>query len=234
MCGRQSIEHLQSVLAQMMQDIKSSTEEIALNITKVLTIYSKYQEDVHSLLLQQTVKQQMHVYIQNILTQCKYADGAGFASHIEEKDYWILEWWFKHNTNHQQHYLEVDQGTQQRLDFTTFEWFEQTAKTKQTYIHGPYVDYVCTSNTAYTITTAHPIFFQNQFLGVAVVDLLVSTLERFILPALTRITFRIAITNADGRILISNDAKLRTGSILKAPIKLIFEDKAHPFKILVL
>ncbi|WP_269915096.1 PDC sensor domain-containing protein [Acinetobacter sp. HY1485] len=233
MCGRESIEYLQQLMANMMQDITKNTVEIAQALEKLLTQYMRHKHDMRDLLTL-PVKQKVQTIIQNQLKQCKYADGAGFASHIEDKDYWILEWWFKQADADTHRYFEIDQSTQQRLDFRTFEWFQQTTLTHKTYIHGPYVDYVCSTNTAYTTTTAHPILYNGKFMGVAVLDVLISTLEHYLLPTLNKIKHAIVITNQDGRIVLSNVPKLRTGSIIKLPAKLVFASEIHPFKILVI
>ena len=233
MCGREGIEYLQTLMATMMQDITKNTVLLAQALEQQLTPHMRHKQDLRDLLAM-PVKLHTQNLIQQTLKQCEYADGAGFASHIEDKDYWVLEWWFKQADAQTHQYLEIDQGTQQRLDFRTFEWFQQAYQTHKTYVHGPYVDYVCTANTAYTTTTAHPILLNKTFIGVAVVDVLVSTLEYYLLPTLNKIKHAIVITNQDGRIVLSNVPKLRTGSIIKLPAKLIFESDVHPFKILVI
>ena len=46
---------------------------------------------------------------------------------------------------------------------------------------GPYVDHFCTGD--YTITMSVPVLLGGRFVGVAAADVLVSSLERRIVPA---------------------------------------------------
>ncbi|SDB81920.1 cache domain-containing protein [Acinetobacter boissieri] len=160
---------------------------------------------------------QLRPIIQEKLKEYQYCSGAGFASHIEDmkdhSDYWLLEWWFKKplNTNNQK--LNLDQATQQHLDFRTFDWFTDSKFSKDTYIHGPYVDYVC--NTSYTLTAAHPIFIDNTFVGVAVIDLLVSRLEELLSDYFRKLKHDLLITNTEGRVILSNAPSFRVGSLIK-------------------
>ncbi|MEX0447659.1 hypothetical protein ABLA85_16390, partial [Xenorhabdus sp. SGI246] len=80
--------------------------------------------------------------------------------------------------------------------------------------HNPYVDYVC--NGAYTITIAHPVLIDEEFVGVAAVDMLVSTLDRLLLPVLSAIGKPALIINDDARVVTSTVPEVRSGSLLKS------------------
>lgn len=233
MCGRNGIEQLQLLFIQMIEDIANQTIILSEHLQGLLSHYVQQPKDMR-VLLSMPVKSDVQTHIQNILTTCQLADGAGFASHvsIQDKDYWILEWWFKQDQTKEQQYLELDQGTQQRLDFRTFEWFKETEITKKTYIHGPYVDYLCSQSTAYTLTSAHPVFVNDLFMGVAVVDLSISTLEQQLLPVMNQTKYDIVILNQDNRIVLSNVSRFRTGNIFREKAKLVFETP-YSFRVIV-
>lgn len=233
MCGRQAIEHLQELLLKVMQNIIQTTAQLGQDLQQLFAQHIRQHQNMQNL-LSTALKIPVRTSIKNILNECDYIDGAGFASHMMQQDYWILEWWFKQDRSKEHVHLELDQATQQRIDFRTFEWFIQAVELKKTYIHGPYVDYLCSSQTAYTITTAHPIFANDIFLGVAVSDFSVGTLEQHLLPTLNKIKHSVVIVNSDQRVVLSNVPKLRTGSLVKNSIKLKFGSDKHPFQILVL
>ncbi|MFT4021555.1 MAG: cache domain-containing protein [Acinetobacter sp.] len=231
------VEHLQSLLAHIIHTITDATFVLATQLQHLLNQDLTATQDL-KILLSAPYRQQVQHTIQNILNNYEHCNGAGFASHVashsQNGDYWILEWWFKDESRIEQAHLELDQGTQQRLDFRTFDWFHQASASDQTYVHGPYVDYIC--NTAYTITAAHPIYVETQFIGVAVVDILVATLEKRLIQTIKQIGCPVIITNQSDRVIISSLAKVRVGSIFKGngqEIK-IDQSEKHPFKIYVL
>ncbi len=47
------------------------------------------------------------------------------------------------------------------------------------------MDYIC--NGAYTITIAHPVMIHDHFIGVIATDILVSALEKLLMPKLKNI-----------------------------------------------
>ncbi|EJF29973.1 MULTISPECIES: cache domain-containing protein [Enterobacteriaceae] len=168
----------------------------------------------HKLLLDPAVKRAIQEHIKETLNETPYCSGSGFASHIagstEEKEYWLLEWWYKKADGVKKVNLDLDQATQQRLDFRTFEWFKDAQENGQAYIHGPYVDYVC--NTSYTLTSAMPVYLHQRFIGVAAIDVLVSEVEEELLPLFNN--HRVMLTNLDKRIIFSTYPKYRVGELL--------------------
>jgi len=128
------------------------------------------------------------------------------------REYWLLEWWYKKDKGLKQVSLDLDQATQQRLDFRTFEWFKTPVAEGKAYIHGPYVDYIC--NTSLTLTAAVPVLIQGQVLGVAALDILVSRVEEELLPLCGK--EKIILTNLDGRIIFSTNPRLRIGELFRA------------------
>ncbi|RPH30121.1 hypothetical protein EHN07_03135 [Buttiauxella warmboldiae] len=176
-------------------------------------------------LLEPSVRKMIQEQIKKRLNSNVYCSGAGFASHIEStpanKEFWLLEWWYKKADGVKQVNLDLDQATQQRLDFRTFEWFKQAPTVGNAFIHGPYVDYIC--NTSYTITAAVPVYFRQQFLGVAAIDLLVSRVEEELLPYVARET--VFVTNKERRIVFSTHPRLRVGDLLGDDVaSLVYEN----------
>lgn len=165
-------------------------------------------------LLEPSFRKTIQDHIKMTLSSNGYCSGAGFASHIESsvssKEFWLLEWWYKKSDGVKQVNLNLDQATQQRLDFRTFEWFKQATSVDNAFIYGPYVDYIC--NTSYTLTSAVPVHFQDQFLGVAAIDLLVSRVEDELLPYASN--EKVVLTNKDQRIVFSTHPRFRVGDLL--------------------
>ncbi|MBS9423007.1 hypothetical protein EAE90_04555 [Photorhabdus caribbeanensis] len=58
-------------------------------------------------------------------------------------------------------------------------------------IDAPYVDYV--GNGAYTITIAHLVLIVGDFVGMAAADMVVSTLDRLLLPVLEAISHQASV-----------------------------------------
>lgn len=162
-------------------------------------------------------RQALQAGIRDCLDATPCCNGAGFASHAQSGDapgYWTLEWWFKDGQSIHRSQLERSQETRQRLDFRNFDWFDQPARHHQPFIEGPYVDYVC--NADYTITAAHPVMLGETFAGVAAVDVLVSTLERLLLPVLGALGQPALVVNPVGRVVLSTTPRIHTGALWRA------------------
>lgn len=175
-------------------------------------------------------RQALQAGIRDCLDATPCCNGAGFASHAQsgnEPDYWTLEWWFKDGQSIHPSRLEHNQETRRRLDFRTFDWFDQPARRRQPYIEGPYVDYVC--NGDYTITAAHPVLIEDAFAGVAAVDVLVSTLERLMQPVLGALGRPALVVNAVGRVAVSTTPRIHTGALW--PDNLTADTDTHALRL---
>jgi hypothetical protein len=207
------IEELQELL-QRVTDETSALAELLAN--KTSQILSDKNDPSKGIKLSATERKALQHEIKVALQGSQYSQGMGFASYSPatnlEPEYWTLEWWYKKENQLQQAQLENYQNAQRFLDFRTFEWFQQPAKNKQPCFHGPYVDYIC--NGAYTITMAHPVMIDDQFIGVIAIDVLVSALEKVLLPKLKNIKQKAVITNNIARVITSNDISIRTGTLL--------------------
>lgn len=204
-----------SAIIDKIEDITHSTVEatvsLAQEIEHSVAMMPKRSADLFLLPSVKTVLQQ---HIRQVLTETQYGSGAGFASHIEStpttQAFWVLEWWYKRADGMEQVNLDLDQATQQRLDFRTFSWFRHSPDDGKASIHGPYVDYVC--NTSYTLTSAVPVYSDGQFLGVAAIDMLVSRIEEELLACSAQ--QRVILTNRDKRIIFSTWPRYRVGDLL--------------------
>lgn len=100
-------------------------------------------------------------------------------------------------------------------DYTSLEWWRVPADTGRRHITGPYVDYLCTDE--YTLTLTMPVDYQGAMIGVAGADLYVDDVERALLPRLRAVGTVATLVNSSGRVLLSTDARLATGSLLRLP-----------------
>lgn len=100
-------------------------------------------------------------------------------------------------------------------DYTSLEWWRAPADTGRRHITGPYVDYLCTDE--YTLTLTMPVDYNGAMIGVSGADLYVEDVERALLPRLRAVGTRATLVNDSGRVLLSTDARLATGSLLRLP-----------------
>lgn len=209
------IKELQDLLQQVVTETTSTAERLALQTSQICA--QRQSQQHKGIKLSSAERLSLQHEIKTALYQSSYSQGMGFASYRpetqEEQDYWTLEWWYKKEGQLQQAQLENYQNAQRFLDFRSFEWFQQPAQNKQPCIYGPYVDYIC--NGAYTITIAHPVMLNHQFIGVIAIDLLVSALEKLLIPKLKKIKQKAVIINDSARVISSNDVSIRIGTLLK-------------------
>ncbi|MGB7801461.1 cache domain-containing protein [Buttiauxella sp.] len=202
--------------------INSTIESTGLLARAIETSLAEIKDVNLEHLLEPSVRNIIQGHIKQTLNSHVYCSGAGFASHIESswsnKEFWLLEWWYKKADGVKQVNLDLDQATQQRLDFRTFEWFKQAPSVDNAFLHGPYVDYIC--NTSYTLTSAVPVHFQDRFLGVAAIDLLVSRVEDELLPFAAN--DKVILTNKERRIVFSTHPKFRVGDLLNTDLVAVF------------
>lgn len=228
MTQSQSIVHLQTLLQQVQAETALTAQKLAEKTSIIMAQHNHV--SAHGIKLSQDERQALQLEIKSALKQSTYSQGMGFASYRpetqEEQDYWTLEWWYKKANQLQQAQMENYQNAQRFLDFRSFEWFHQPALNQKPCLHGPYVDYIC--NGAYTITSAHPVILNGQFIGVIAIDLLVSALEKVLMPALKGIQQRAVIVNDNARVITSNDVSIRTGTLLKMVGEKLQHSQADP------
>ncbi|MBS1864244.1 MAG: GntR family transcriptional regulator [Actinobacteria bacterium] len=125
-----------------------------------------------------------------------------------------LEWWSRTGPEARLEPLRVnlDLEAPDFYDYTTADWFATPLASRRPRLSGPFVDHACTNTWA--ITLSLPTEIDGEFCGVAAADVLVSSLERRILPRLAGIDERLALVTAEGRVVASNDPALVSGQRL--------------------
>jgi hypothetical protein len=208
-------EHIHALTLKIDDIFQSSVDSTGLLAEKIAHCLSAHPQPGPEALLETGVKAAIQPIIKLTLDENPYCSGAGVASHIESTasvgEYWVLEWWYKKDNGLKQVSLDLDQSTQQRLDFRTFAWFQTPIAEGKPYIHGPYVDYIC--NTSLTLTVAVPVRVEGNVLGVAALDILVSRIEEELLPLCAN--EKVVLTNLEGRIIFSSNPRLRIGELFK-------------------
>ncbi|WFQ80599.1 cache domain-containing protein [Xenorhabdus sp. SF857] len=213
------VEQARDILDDILIAAQRATTTLADKTARILLELPLYR--TKGVRLEQEQRDALQKHIQDVLRRNHvWCNGAGFASYAiqktgrEDNGYWTLEWWRQEGNTIQYAPLEHNQEQRRRLDFRLFEWFRQPASRHLPIIDGPYVDYIC--NGAYTITIAHPVLIGEEFAGVAAVDILVSTLDRLLLPVLGAIGKPALIINGDARVVTSTVPGVRSGSLLKS------------------
>ncbi|WMD19996.1 cache domain-containing protein [Achromobacter seleniivolatilans] len=209
------IDHATDILDRVLTDARCAAESLAEAASLIL--WDQRPESGTGILLSGDHRSALQSHIQDALRNNTWCNGAGFASYAAPAGsgdgYWTLEWWRQEGRSMQRAQLERNQETRQRLDFRAFTWFDLPARQCEPVVDGPYVDYIC--NGAYTITAAHPVLIGGAFAGVTAVDVLVSTLDRLLLPALRAIGRPALVINQDTRVVTSTARGIRPGSLWK-------------------
>ncbi|MCW2288880.1 hypothetical protein EDF60_0187 [Leucobacter luti] len=95
---------------------------------------------------------------------------------------------------------------QAAIDLVRLEWYRVPEATGERHVAGPFVDYLCSNEI--TITSALPVVLGTEFVGVICADVLVSSLERALLPNLAG---GVTLLNANGRVIVSSHPGWETG-----------------------
>ena len=144
--------------------------------------------------------------------------GAGFIAAPEvlsDAPRW-LQWWMQsRNGSPTRLVTQLDPSRDRFYDYTQLPWFAVPASTGHRHITGPYVDYVCSDE--YALTFTEPVFDDGVFVGVAGADVFVSRYETLALPPLRALQGPAALVNTQGRVIVSNTARLVTGSLVRKP-----------------
>lgn len=115
---------------------------------------------------------------------------------------WLEWWWTTAAGTPEALRVNLDPDAPDFFDYTTADWYATPERTLTRQAAGPYVDYACTGE--YAITLSIPIHLGDRLLGVAAADVLVSSVERRVLPALMSIAHPVVLANMDGRVIASN------------------------------
>ena len=121
----------------------------------------------------------------------------------------IQWWWADKGSGLEQLEVDLDPDSAEFYDYTTTEWYRLPESTGRPSVAGPYVDYICTHE--YTLTASVPLLCAGRFAGVAGADILVSQVERLILPGLARLGRVAVIVSGNGRVITTNTAGILPG-----------------------
>ncbi|HET6911155.1 MAG TPA: cache domain-containing protein [Mycobacteriales bacterium] len=149
-----------------------------------------------------------------LLGNAGWIAGTGYIAEIDaltDQPRW-LEWWMARPHAPQPLRVDLDPRLPGFYDYTTAEWFQVPKLSGATSVAGPYVDIRGTNE--YTVTVSIAIRTDSKFLGVAAADLYLSGLERKLWPTLRQVAQPAALTNAEGRVIVSTDWRLLPGELL--------------------
>lgn len=140
--------------------------------------------------------------------------GAGFIAAIDlpadARSH--LAWW--QGEDRKQLVLAAQSLNKEDIDYSALEWYRIPMATGRPHMAGPYVDYLCSDE--YTITIAVPAEIDGERIGVAGLDMLVSEVERDLLPRFEALDREVTVTNSIGRILLSTDPSCATGDAVRS------------------
>jgi len=152
--------------------------------------------------------------------------GAGFiaALHSLSDAGSHLAWW--QGAERTKLILASQSVNKEHIDYSELEWYRVPQATGEAHVAGPYVDYLCSDE--YTITVAAPVAIDDDFIGVAGLDLLIDRVEHDLTPRLAGFDAHVTIINGVGRVLLSTDARRETGDTLRGGDLDAFERYACP------
>jgi hypothetical protein len=128
-----------------------------------------------------------------------------------------LMWWVARRINGQCEPVPLDAdltelGTYQS-GLEEIEWYRVPAATRRRHMTGPFVDYMCTDQFAFTFTA--PLEISGEFYGVAGIDMTVRSLESRIESILEELSEDAILLANHDLVAISLDPRFATGSRLK-------------------
>jgi hypothetical protein len=145
---------------------------------------------------------------------------------------WLEWWWTNAAGSPEALRINLDPAAPDFFDYTTADWYATPLNSLARRVAGPYVDYACTNEYAVTLST--PVRAGSDLLGVAAADVLVSSLETRVLPALTGIGHPAVLANADGRVIASNSPHWAPGMRVPVDGVTTSPDPASPLRSWVL
>ena len=131
---------------------------------------------------------------------------------LEDAQLWIEWCWLGAGSTLEQLHADLDPDSAEFYDYTTNEWYREPRRTGERHITGPYVDYICTHE--YTFTLSTPLIHRGRFIGVAGADILASQVEHMVMPELARLPRVAALASVNGRVISSNSPQLIPGMLL--------------------
>jgi hypothetical protein len=152
--------------------------------------------------------------------------GAGFVATpgVLDDAPWHLAWWLGARNTFEmspgtpsiRRLLTVDDPSADGFrDYTSLEWWRVPAETGHAHVTGPYVDYLCTDD--YTMTLTVPMYLDDELIGMMGADQYVTDIERRLMPVLRETGLLLTLVNSTGRVVLSTDPSIATGTLLRLP-----------------
>lgn len=129
--------------------------------------------------------------------------------------YWLAWWWTRTSGGPEALRVNLDPAAPDFFDYTSADWYLTPMRDSAPNVAGPYVDYACTNE--YALTVAVPVTVHDRFAGVAAADVLVSSLERQLLPALRTLSRPAVLLNSAGRVITSSSPEFASGMRVPLP-----------------
>lgn len=165
------------------------------------------------------VERQVEKVASDVLTATDRFAGAGIVSIHPSVTAQArsLMWWVTQRTEGRSEPVPLDAdltelGTYQS-GLEEIEWYRVPAATRQPHMTGPFVDYMCTDQFAFTFTA--PVEISGEFYGVAGIDMTVRSLESEIETLLEELSDEAVLLANHNLVAISLDPRFATGSRLK-------------------
>lgn len=166
-----------------------------------------------------TVEDRVEELALELLTSTTRFAGAGIVSvhpAVTTRSRSLL-WWVAHRENPRDEPTPLDAdltelGTYQD-GLEDIEWYRVPATTGRSHMTGPFVDYMCTDQFAFTFTV--PMMIDGEFYGVAGIDMSVRSLEIDIESQMEDLSEATILLANDDLVAISLDPRFATGSKLK-------------------
>lgn len=138
--------------------------------------------------------------------------GAGFiaAEDVLSNARWHMAWW---QGAAKLRLMSVSPAEAGEI-YARREWFTTPLEARRPHITGPYVDFLCTDE--YTVTLSVPLLAPAPS-GIVGADMFVAQLEPSIGPLLGRISPTASLVNRSGRVLVSADPRIASGTVLTDP-----------------
>jgi len=134
---------------------------------------------------------------------------------MAESRYWLEWWWTRTSGGPEALRVNLDPAAPDFFDYTGADWYLTPMRNSARHVAGPYVDYACTNE--YALTVAVPVTVHDRFAGVAAADVLVSSLERQLLPALRTLSEPAVLLNSGGRVIASSSPQFASGMRVPLP-----------------
>jgi hypothetical protein len=145
---------------------------------------------------------------------------------------WLEWWWTNAGGSPEALRINLDPAAPDFFDYTTADWYATPLASGTRRVAGPYVDYACTNE--YAVTLSVPVGVRGEVLGVAAADVLVSSLETRVLPALTGFDRPLVLANADGRVIVSNSPRWAPGMRVGLNVPVASDPPGSPLRSWVL